>query len=67
MSNKKFKIGDRVICINNTGKTHVLFLGQTYVVKKCIGDTRVIVSKNDGYLFFVKRFEFVEKAIIEFL
>ena len=62
----KFKIGDRVKCINNgDDPSGHLKLGDIYVVSK-VGSNNDIVIEGSVIFWFGKRFVLVEECIEEF-
>lgn len=60
----KFKVGDKVRCLNNTFQVGVLHVGKVYTVVYIDGPCVVLegVGSNSDYILSSNRFELVEKA-----
>lgn len=56
-----FKVGDRVICINDEGRTHSLKIGDVYEIARVeyspILDETFVCLKNDTLEYIASRFE----------
>ena len=62
----KFKIGDRVKCINNDDTISRLKLGDIYVVSRVDKYNNAIVIKGSKISWWDKRFVLVEECVEEF-
>jgi hypothetical protein len=56
------KKGDKIICINNTGVTHLYNLNQIYEVERILdfGDNEIAIKIKDRIFSSSKRFKFLD-------
>lgn len=52
-----FKVGDKVVCIDNTQSNTTLVLGKTYTVAEVLEDCLVLMELPYDYLWYKRRFK----------